>query len=81
MGEKVMTLVDAYYWSQIALAGIAAVAAFGAYHQIQTFKRFELLKLLESPYAKEARQRLFIAIETLAGKNGGTLVIPHLIKN
>jgi hypothetical protein len=56
-----MCLVNAYYWSQIALAGIAGIAAWGAYHQIQTFKRFELLKLLESPYVKSARQALFLA--------------------
>ncbi|MCK1386543.1 hypothetical protein [Bradyrhizobium sp. 21] len=62
-----MALVDAYYWSQIALAVIAGLAAFGAYYQIQTFKRFELLKLLESPHVKLARQRLFLADKTLRG--------------
>ncbi|QWG11692.1 hypothetical protein KMZ29_18415 [Bradyrhizobium sediminis] len=54
-------LVNAYYWSQIALAIIAAVAAIAAYVQIQTFKRFELMKMLETPHVKAARQALFLA--------------------
>lgn len=62
-----MTLVDSYYWSQIALAVIAGLAAFGAYYQIQTFKRFELLKLFESPHVKLAQQRLFLADKTMSG--------------
>jgi hypothetical protein len=63
-----MALVDVYYCSQIALAGIAGAAAFGAYYQIQTFKRFELLKLLESPRVKKARQDLFLATKKRAGE-------------
>jgi len=60
-------LADMYYWAiialpfaQIALPFIAVAAAFAAYRQIQTFKRFELMKMLESERVEEARRTLYI---------------------
>jgi len=52
-------LEEAYYWSQIVLTGIAFVAAVGAYAQLQTFKRFELLKILEAQPVRNARRLLY----------------------
>jgi hypothetical protein len=52
-------LEQAYYWSQIVLTVIALVAAIGAYVQLQTFKRFELLKVLEDPRVRKARRTLY----------------------
>ncbi len=54
---SVMTL--AYYWSQVALALIAFAAAIVAYEQVRTFKRFELLKMLEDPRIRKARRMLY----------------------
>jgi hypothetical protein len=54
-----MTLEEGYYWSQIALTVIAALAAIGAYIQLLTFKRFELMKVLEEPRIRKARSLLF----------------------
>ncbi len=48
-----------YYVSQIALTGIAMVAAIGAGLQLRTFKRYELLKLLEDSRTREARRTLY----------------------
>ena len=53
------SLEQAYYWSQIGLTVIAFFAAIGAYAQLQTFKRFELLKVLEDPRVRKARRTLF----------------------
>jgi hypothetical protein len=58
-GERTMTLEHGYYWSQIALTGIAFAAAVGAYVQLQTFKRFELLKILEAQAVRNARRILY----------------------
>src|SRR5450755_4571558 len=54
-----MTLVDAYYWSQIILTVVAAAAGVAAYRQVQTFKQFELMKMLESLPIKDARRMLY----------------------
>jgi hypothetical protein len=52
-------LQQAYYWSQIALAVIALIAAIVAYWQLSTFKRFELLKILEALPVRKARSLLW----------------------
>jgi hypothetical protein len=54
-----MTLECASYLSQVVLTGITAVAAYVAYHQVQTFKKFELLKILEDPRVRKARRLLY----------------------
>ena len=54
-----MTLEQGYYWSQIVLTAIAALAAIGALLQLQTFKRFELMKYLEDPRIREARRLIY----------------------
>ncbi|MGJ0454794.1 MAG: hypothetical protein ACR65T_16420 [Methylocystis sp.] len=54
-----MTLEQAYYISQILLLGVAFAAAIGAFIQITTFRRFELLKLLEEPRVREARRLIY----------------------
>ncbi len=65
-----MTLVCAYYWSQIILTviafGAAAGAAFAAkiaYDQLQTSQKFELVKILEDAATRKARWRLFHEID------------------
>jgi hypothetical protein len=50
-----MTLEQGYYWSQIILTGIVALAAIGAYIQLQTYKRSELLKILEDARVRKGR--------------------------
>ncbi|HEX4077495.1 MAG TPA: hypothetical protein VHX61_01290 [Rhizomicrobium sp.] len=62
-----MELQDAYYWSQIILTIIAAAAAIAAYIQLQTFKRFELLKILQDEATHEARRKVFREIKLLKG--------------
>jgi hypothetical protein len=48
-----------YYWSQIVLTVIAFGALLGAFLQIKTSNKFELLKILESPRIREARGLLW----------------------
>jgi hypothetical protein len=59
-------LQEAYYWSQIVLTGIAFAAAIGAfiaarvaYAQLEAFKQFELLKILEAQPVRKARTQLW----------------------
>jgi hypothetical protein len=59
-----MTLVDGYYLSQIILTGIVALAAIGTSTQLQTFKRFELMKYLEDPRIRKARRLLFYRLRS-----------------
>jgi hypothetical protein len=47
------------YISQVALAAIAFVAALLAYCQWQTFKRFELMKMIEDRRVRKARRLLY----------------------
>jgi hypothetical protein len=57
-----MTLEQGYYWSQIVLTGIVAFAAIGAYVQLQTYKRSELLKILEDSRVRKARRLLYLRL-------------------
>jgi hypothetical protein len=52
-------LDELYKLSQIAVPIIAIFAACGVYHQIQTFKRYEALKVLEEDRVRSARALLF----------------------
>ena len=61
-----MTLEQAAYWSQIAVAVISVFAVIGAvfaakvaFDQLQTFKQFELMKILEDAKTRKARRCLF----------------------
>lgn len=61
-----MTLAEASQWAQISsnvaqilLVVIAFAAAWFGYEQWQTFKRSELLKLLEKRHVREARHLLY----------------------
>lgn len=56
------TLENVYFISQIALTLIAALAAYGAYDQLKTIKKFEFLKILESENVREARRQLFMKL-------------------
>jgi hypothetical protein len=57
-----MTLEQGYYWSQIFLTFIVALAAIGAYAQLQTYKRSELLKILEDTRVRKARRLLYLRL-------------------
>jgi hypothetical protein len=54
-----MSLVDAYYWSQIGLFVTAVIAAIYGYRQLQASNRYELLKLLEDERFRKARRLLW----------------------
>ena len=54
-----MTLLDVRLVSRFFLTVVATAAGIAAYWQIQTFKRFELMKMLESDRVKTARRALF----------------------
>jgi hypothetical protein len=54
-----MTLAEASQLAPIALMIIAGTAAGVGYWQLQTFKRFELLKILEKQQVRDARRLLF----------------------
>ena len=56
------TLVDWAYWSEIVLAGTAVVAAIVGYWHLQTFQRFELLKLLEDQNVRKARRVVYLKL-------------------
>jgi len=64
-GLRNTMLVDAYYWSQIILTIIAACAVVAGYIQLQTFKRFEILKILEDESTRRARLVVFREIDQL----------------
>jgi len=52
------------YWiSQITLMLIAGGAAFVAWHQVRTFRLFELLKFLEDPRIRQARRTIFKGVK------------------
>jgi hypothetical protein len=51
-----MTLTEASHWSLVV---VTVVVAGVAWWQLQTFKRFELLKLLEDPWVRNARSLLY----------------------
>ena len=52
-------LEHGYWISQIILVIVAAVAALVTYYQFQTSKLFELLKYLEAPHIRTARNMIF----------------------
>jgi hypothetical protein len=54
-----MTLVDAYYFSQIGLAVTAVIAAGFGYGQLRSSNRYELLKKLEDEQVRKARRLLW----------------------
>lgn len=56
------TLENIYFLSQIVLTVIAGLAAYGAYAQLQTMKKFEFLKILESENVREARRKLYFEL-------------------
>lgn len=58
-GAAIMTLVDYYYCSQIALALTAFAAAGFGYWQLRASNRYELLKKLEDEQVRKARRLLW----------------------
>lgn len=54
-----MTLQDWYFIAQILLTVIAIFAAAFAFHQTQTMRLSELLRMLESKEAREARAHIY----------------------
>jgi len=56
------TLADWAHLSELVLAGTAVIAASVGYWQLQTFQRFELLKLLEDKNVREARRQVWLKL-------------------
>ena len=53
-------LETAYYWSQIILTIIAAIAALGAFLQLRATNLSDLLDRVEAHNIRDARRRIYI---------------------